>query len=37
MVSFLAGIVETITGFFQQLVDSGYLTLDYIFLCEFGF
>ena len=31
MVSFLAGIVETITNFFQQLVDSGYLTLDYIF------
>ena len=31
MISSLAGIVETITGFFQQLVDSGYLTLDYIF------
>lgn len=31
MVSKLAGIVETITNFFQQLVDSGYLTLDYIF------
>ncbi len=31
MVSKFAGIVETITGFFEQLVESGYLTLDYIF------
>ena len=36
MISNLAGIVETITGYLQNLTQQGYLTLDYIFYIGLG-